>query len=85
VYGDRGYTLVLSSERVALAEHHHFESVEEVIQNDADIVPTVTTVCEYPQPRLVADTEEGDELSARADALEELVVAYRDGLLRERT
>jgi fructose-1,6-bisphosphatase-3 len=70
---------------VALAEHHHFESVEEVIQNDADIVPTVTTVCEYPQPRLVADTEEGDELSARADALEELVVAYRDGLLRERT
>jgi hypothetical protein len=24
-------------------------------------------------------------LSARADALEELVIAYRDGLLRERT
>lgn len=84
VYGDRGYTLVLSSSRVALAEHHHFESVEEVIQNDADIVPKITTVCEYKDPRLVADTEEGADLAERAAALEELVAAYRLGLLRER-
>jgi fructose-1,6-bisphosphatase-3 len=83
VYGDRGYTLVLSSERVALAEHHHFESVEEVIQNDADIVPKIVTVCDYAQPRLIADTEEGADLTERAAVLEELVVAYRQGLLRE--
>jgi fructose-1,6-bisphosphatase-3 len=84
VYGDRGYTLVLSPERVALAEHHHFESVEEVIQNDADIVPTILTVCEYERPRLVADTEEGADVMERARALEELATAYRQGLLRER-
>lgn len=85
VYGDRGYTLVLSPERVALAEHHHFESVEEVIQNDADIVPTIITVCEYPRPRLVADTEEGIDLVERALVLEELATAYRLGVLREKT
>jgi fructose-1,6-bisphosphatase-3 len=84
VYGDRGYTLVLSPERVALAEHHHFESVEEVIQNDADIVPAILTVCEYDQPRRIADTEEGADLVERALALEELANAYRHGLLRER-
>jgi len=84
VYGDRGYTLVLSPERVALAEHHHFESVEEVIQNDADIVPTILTVCEYERPRLVADTQEGADVMERARALEELATAYRQGLLRER-
>jgi fructose-1,6-bisphosphatase-3 len=75
---------VLSPERVALAEHHHFESVEEVIQNDADIVPTIITVCEYPRPRLVADTEEGADLVERALVLEELATAYRLGVLRER-
>ncbi len=84
VYGDRGYTLVLSSDRVSLAEHHHFESVEEVIQNDADIVPRIVTVCEYPRPRLVADTEEGAGFAERALALEELAIAYRNGMLRER-
>lgn len=84
VYGDRGYTLVLSPTHVALAEHHHFESVEEVIQNDADIVPTITTVCHYPQPRRVGDTEEGADVVERALALEELATAYRNGLLRER-
>lgn len=84
VYGDRGYTLVLAPERVVLAEHHHFESVEEVIQNDADIVPTIMTVCEYASPRRVADTEEGADLVERARVLEELATAYRQGLLRER-
>ncbi|MGI8604544.1 MAG: fructose-bisphosphatase class III [Verrucomicrobiales bacterium] len=83
VYGDRGYTLVLGPDRVSLAEHHHFESVEEVIQNDADIVPKISAVLEYPHPRLIGDTEEGVEIRERIEALEELVAAYRQGSLRE--
>lgn len=84
VYGDRGYTLVLEAERVSLAEHHHFESVEEVIRNDADIVPKVVTVCEYPRPRRIADTEEGAEIRERIAAVENLVAAYRAGALVEK-
>jgi fructose-1,6-bisphosphatase III len=84
VYGDRGYTLVLSPERVALAEHHHFESVEEVIANDADIVPRIVDVRRYDWPRLIGDTEEGQEIREQVAALEEIASAYRQGVLLER-
>src|SRR4030095_11569912 len=43
-YGDRGYTLVLEAGRTALAQHHHFESVEGAVEQGADIVPTVTDI-----------------------------------------
>jgi fructose-1,6-bisphosphatase-3 len=83
-YGDRGYTLILAPERVALAEHHHFESIADAITAGADIVPKVTTVRAYERPRLVADTEEGAALRQRLGALERLVSAYEEGTLLER-
>jgi fructose-1,6-bisphosphatase III len=82
-YGDRGYTLILAPERIALAEHHHFESISDAITTGADIVPTVTTVRAYDPPRRVADTEEGERLSRRVEALERLAAAYEQGLLLE--
>ncbi|MFL6209163.1 MAG: fructose-bisphosphatase class III [Pyrinomonadaceae bacterium] len=83
-YGDRGYTLILAPERVALAEHHHFESIADAITAGADIVPKVTTVRAYERPRLIADTEEGAALRQRLDALERLVSAYEEGALLEK-
>ena len=83
-YGDRGYTLILAPERIALAEHHHFESVSDAITAGADIVPRVTTVRAYPRTRLVADTEAGQATRRRIAALERLVSAYEDGALPER-
>ncbi|HST53673.1 MAG TPA: fructose-bisphosphatase class III [Pyrinomonadaceae bacterium] len=82
-YGDRGYTLILSPERIALAEHHHFESVSDAITEGADIVPKVSTVRAYDPPRRVADTEEGDTLRRRIAALEKLTDAYEQGELLE--
>jgi fructose-1,6-bisphosphatase-3 len=82
-YGDRGYTLILAPERVALAEHHHFESVSDAITEGADIVPKVSTVRAYDPPRRVADTEEGERLRRRIAALEQLADAYEQGLLLE--
>lgn len=83
-YGDRGYTLILAPERVALAEHHHFESIAEAITAGADIVPKVTTVRAYERARLVSDTEEGAAMRQRLDALERLVRAYEEGALLEK-
>ena len=80
-YGDRGYTLILSPRRVALAEHHHFESIEEAIISGADIVPTVTTVKEYPRPRRLADTEQGAEVRQQITALQSLIRAYEEGAI----
>jgi fructose-1,6-bisphosphatase-3 len=82
-YGDRGYTLILAPERIAIAEHHHFESISDAITEGADIVPEVSTVRAYDPPRRVADTEEGERLRGRIRALEQLADAYEQGLLLE--
>jgi fructose-1,6-bisphosphatase-3 len=82
-YGDRGYTLIITPERVALAEHHHFESIFDAITSGADIVPKVTTMRAYERTRLVADTEEGEVLRRRIAALERLILAYERGELLE--
>jgi len=82
-YGDRGYTLILAPERIAIAEHHHFESISDAITEGADIVPKITNVRTYDPPRLDADTEEGERLRARISALELLANAYEEGLLLE--
>ncbi len=82
-YGDRGYTLVLSPEDISLAEHHHFESIRDVLENDADIVPTVQRLREFHPHRLRGDTEEGTKIRQRIAALEKLIEAYRQGVMAE--
>lgn len=82
-YGDRGYTLILAPEGIKLAEHHHFESVAQVITAGADIVPTVTTIQSYPRPRTVAETEEGETVRRQIQALERLMLAYNEGAILE--
>lgn len=82
-YGDRGYTLILAPERIALAEHHHFESISEAITEGADIVPKVATLRAYDPPRRVGDTEDGENIRQNIGALESLVAAYEHGQLLE--
>ena len=82
-YGDHGYTLILDPARIALAEHSHFESVEEAITRGADIIPTVTTLRVCDPPRRVADTEQGTTIRSTIAMLERLVAGYQDGLLVE--
>lgn len=82
-YGDRGYTLVLAPDRIALAEHAPFESVSAVVESGADIVPTITTIRAYPRPHTVADTEEGARIRARIAELAALVNAYEAGEIDE--
>jgi len=82
-YGDRGYTLILAPDRIALAEHYHFESVRDAITAGADIMPQVSTLRSYDSPRLVADTEQGALLREQIAALHLLVRAYEEGALSE--
>ena len=82
-YGDRGYTLILAPERIAIAEHHHFESISEAITSGADIVPKVSNLRVYEPPRTIADTEDGEVLRQDVAALERLVLAYQEGVLLE--
>ena len=83
-YGDRGYTLVLKPDRIELAEHSAFSSVDAVIDSGADIVPKITTIRQYDHPRTVKETDEGHEIQRRIDDLEALVKAYQEGVVREK-
>jgi len=82
-YGDRGYTLIIAPDRIALAEHHHFESISDAITAGADIVPKMLTIRAYEKPRLVADTEDGEIIRQRVAALERLILAFERGELLE--
>jgi len=82
-YGDKGYTLVLEAGRIALAQHHHFESVEEAVAAGADIIPLVRDIEVFDRPQTVSETEKGAELALEIQVLEQLRQAYEDDRLPE--
>jgi fructose-1,6-bisphosphatase III len=81
-YGDKGFSLVLDAQRMYLAQHHHFEGSDAVVDDGADIVPTVSDVEVYEKPRTVGDTEAGDTIRGEIAALEELVAAFETNVIR---
>jgi fructose-1,6-bisphosphatase III len=83
-YGDKGYTLVLDAERTSLAQHHHFESVEDAVISGADILPIVTEIERFDPPRTIGDTEVGEELRKEIEVLWDLLGAYESSAVQER-
>jgi len=77
-YGDHGFTLVLEPDRTILAMHYHFESVEAAVLHGADIIPSITVVREWKQPKRVADSWRGRRIKSTIKELERLIAAYRD-------
>ena len=82
-YGDKGFTLILEANRIAIAEHHHFESVAKAVDSGADIVPVVTNLRTWPLPRSVGDTEAGAAIRREVAALAALVTAFEDNVVAE--
>ncbi|MES2476472.1 MAG: fructose-bisphosphatase class III [Verrucomicrobiota bacterium] len=83
-YGDHGFTLVLEPHRTFLARHHHFESVEDALENGADIIPSISVVREWDAPRKVADSRRGRDVRSGIAQLEKLIAAYRNNDLQQR-
>src|SRR5262249_22854696 len=82
-YGDKGYTLVLEAGRTALAQHHHFESVDQAVAAGAHIIPQVEDLAVFERPHTVAETEKGEELAREIEVLEELLRAYEANVVEE--
>ena len=78
------FTLVLEPHRTFLARHHHFESVEAAIGHGADIIPSITVVREWSEPKRVADSRRGRNLRCAISQLELLIAAYRNNDLYQR-
>ena len=82
--GIAGYTLVSNSHGMRLVAHKPFESAENAVKTEADIFSDEITVEIFPMRRRVADTDIGADIRDQIYQLEELLKAYRDGLISER-
>ncbi len=81
--GIAGYTLVYNSYGLRLVTHKPFESTERAIADETDIHSDTTIVKEFKQRLLVADTDAGKAIKDTIGDLEQLLDAYRQGILRE--
>ena len=79
--GIAGYTLIFNSHHLALAEHHNFDQIE----NDmGSYTPKITIEDVMDRRVLIADTDQGKLLLEQIEDLKELIVAYREGLIKEK-
>ena len=83
--GLAGYTLVANSHGVRIVAHELFESMESAIRKETDILSDYMYVENYPKRQLVADTDNGEQLKEEIRQLEDLLQAYRDGVLIEKS
>ena len=81
--GIAGYTLVCNSRGMRLAAHEPFESAQAAIVNESDLFSHSVDVEVFPYRKLVADTDVGQEIRERIYYLEELLEAYRNGMIME--
>ena len=82
--GIAGYTLVYHSRGFQLVQHEPFTSAKDAILRGTDIKSS-TQIVEMSQHRMrVADTDKGEEIRKQIADLQQLLYAYRHGLLKER-
>lgn len=83
--GIAGYTLVANSHGMRLVAHEPFESMEAAVQKESDIFSD-SIVVETASARMrVADTDIGRELTESIYYLEQLLKAYGDGTIVEKS
>jgi fructose-1,6-bisphosphatase-3 len=83
ITGIAGFTLIANSYGRLLAEHKPFESTLKAIQEEIDLESKTRIIYSYPQRLFVKDTDQGAEIQQRIAALQDLVEAYRTGLIKE--
>lgn len=82
--GIAGYTLVYHSRGMQLVQHEPFTSTQKAIEEGQDIKST-TFVVELNSKRvMVKDTDKGKELETQIHDLQKLLVAYRNGFIKEK-
>ena len=82
--GIAGYTLVYHSHGMQLVQHEPFQSRHEAIEEGQDIKSTTFVIEFNSQRMMVKDTDKGKELITQINDLKKLLVAYRNGLIKER-
>ncbi len=83
--GIAGYTLVSNSHGMRLVAHEPFESTEDAIRQESDIFSDNMIVETSTFRKSVADTDIGAELKEGIRQLEDLLRAYREGIIIEKS
>ncbi len=81
--GIAGYTLVYHSRGFVLVQHEPFTSTNDAIERCTDIKGTTQIVEMSSRRMLVANTDIGRELTRQIGDLQQLLYAYRHGLIKE--
>ncbi len=81
--GIAGYTLIYNSYGLRLVTHQSFQGLEKAIVDETDICDEINVVQALNDRKYVADTDNGKVLKERIKDLEQLLMAYRTGVLRE--
>lgn len=81
--GIAGYNLISNSKCLMLAAHHPFESMQKAIMEELDMDSDTQIVETYPVRLRVKDTDQGGAIRQKIEALQDLLHAYREGLLKE--
>lgn len=83
--GIAGYTLVFHSRGFELIQHEPFTNTKEAVRKGTDIASSVQLV-EMTGKRLrVRDTDKGRLIQGQIEELQELLYAYRHGIIKERS
>ncbi len=82
--GIAGYTLVYNSIGMQLIQHEPFNSKADAVENGSDIKSTKFLVEEASYRLKVADTDMGKILISQVSDLQDLLEAYRLGVIKER-
>ena len=81
--GIAGYTLIYNSHGMRIKSHMPFESVERVLSENIDIESRANQFEIEPYRVMVGDSDIGKRLAAQIEDLNELLTAYRDGVIPE--
>ena len=82
--GIAGYTLIYHSHGMQLVQHEPFMSTQEAIREGQDIISTTFVIEFNSQRMMVKDTDKGKVLEDQIFDLQKLLVAYRNGLIKEK-
>lgn len=82
--GIAGYTLIFNSYGLHLVTHEPFESTQKAIEKELDIHSVSDFIEKTPTRLYVDDTDKGADLRGRIADLENLIEAYRSGILKKK-
>ncbi|WP_419170157.1 fructose-1,6-bisphosphatase [Negativibacillus massiliensis] len=79
--GIAGYTLIFNSHGMRLKSHQPFSGMEAALSENLDIDSQSQQVVTLDKRLMVADTDTGEMLKEQIADLEDLLTAYREGLI----